>query len=67
LIDTLHNLTFVSILIIIFVSIISLYLYEKGGEKSMKRAKNLDVSSFITILIVYIGLAVYFVQQAIRG
>lgn len=66
LIDTLHNLTFISILIIIFISVISLYFFEKGDEKNLKRAKKLDTYSFISILIVYIGFAIYFVHQAIN-
>jgi len=65
LIDTLHNLTFIAILIIIFVSIVSLYIFEKGDEKSLRRAKRIDMWSFITILVVYISLAVYFVRHAI--
>jgi hypothetical protein len=67
LIDTLHNLTFISILVIIFISIISLYLFEKGGNKNLRRAKMLDTWSFVVILVSYIGLAFYFVRQAIHG
>lgn len=67
LIDTLHNLTFVSILIIIFISIVSLYFFEKGGDKNLRRAKLLDTYSFVSILVVYIALAFYFVRQAIHG
>src|SRR5687767_7909118 len=65
LIDTLHNLTFISILIIIFLSIVSLYIFEKGDEKSLRRAKRLDIWSFVIILVGYISLACYFVRQAI--
>ena len=65
LIDTLHNLTFISILIVIFVSIVSLYIFEKGGDKNLQRAKKLDMYSFVIILVSYIGLAVFFVRQAI--
>lgn len=67
LIDTLHNLTFVSILVVIFISIISLYIFEKGGEKNLERAKKLDMYSFIIILVTYISLSIYFVRQAMHG
>jgi hypothetical protein len=66
LIDTLHNLTFVSILVIILISIISLYIFEKGDDKSLKRAKKIDTYSFIIILLSYIGFAIYFVRQALN-
>ncbi len=66
LIDTLHNLTFVSILIIIFISVISLFFFEKGDEKSLRLAKRIDMISFNVILIVYICLACYFVNNAIH-
>lgn len=65
--DSIHNLTFISILVIIFVSIISLYTFEKGGDKNLRRAKRIDMFSFVIILMTYIGFAVYFVRQAIRG
>jgi len=65
LIDTLHNLTFSSILIVI--SIISLYTFEKGREKNLARVKKIDMYSFIIILVAYISLAAYFVRQAIHG
>lgn len=67
LIDTLHNLTFISILIVIFISIISLYTFEKGGEKNLARAKKIDTYSFVIILVSYIVLSIYFVRQAIHG
>jgi hypothetical protein len=67
LIDTIHNLTFISILFIICISIISLYVFEKGGDRNLKLAKKIDTFSFVAILISYIALSVYFVQHAIRG
>lgn len=67
LIDTIHNLTFVSILLVIFVSIVSLYIFERGGEKNMRRSKLLDTWSFILILIFYLALAVYFVRDAMNS
>ncbi len=67
LIDTIHNLTFISILFIICISIISLHIFEKGGDKNLKLAKRIDMYSFITILALFIGLAIYFVQSAIHG
>lgn len=64
LIDTLHNLTFVSILVVIIISVITLYIYEKGdGYK--KLAWRIDMISFFMILITYTGLALYFVRHAI--
>lgn len=65
LIDTLHNLTFIAILIIIFISVVSLYIFEKGDEKSLRRAKLLDMWSFIIILLAYLSLSIYFVRHAI--
>jgi hypothetical protein len=67
LIDTLHNLTFVAILIVIFISVISLYVFEKGGDKHLRIAKKIDTWSFIIILLSYICLAIYFVSQAIHA
>lgn len=67
LIDSLHNLTFVSILVIIFISIISLYTFERGGDKNLNRAKKIDMYSFVIIFITYIGLAVFFVRLAMHG
>ncbi len=67
LIDTLHNLTFVSILIIIFISVISLFIFEKGGEKNLRRAKLLDMWSFIIILCTYVALSFYFVSRALES
>lgn len=67
LIDTIHNLTFISILFIICISIISLYVFEKGGDKNLKLAKRIDSISFVSILVSYIGFAIYFVQHAIKG
>lgn len=65
LIDTIHNLTFVAILFVIVVSIISLYVYEKGEEKHVRLSRIIDIGSFFTSLAAYAGLAIYFVQRAI--
>lgn len=67
LIDTIHNLTFISILLVIFLSIVSLYIYEKGGEKNMARSKMLDTWSFILILVFYMSFAFYFVHEAMNS
>ena len=64
LIDSIHNLTFVSILLVILISVISLYIFEKGGDRNLKRARKLDVTSFIAILLFYITTAIYLVWHA---
>lgn len=67
LIDTLHNLTFVAILLVIAISVLSLYIYEKGGEKNLQISKRIDVWSFILILVFYIIFAAVAVQRAMHG
>jgi amino acid transporter len=56
LLDDLHNITFVSIFIIIIISVISLNIYERDSARSMKISKRIDVISFITIVSVYFTL-----------
>lgn len=67
LIDTIHNLTFISILFVIFISIVSLYVFERGGEKNMHRSKLIDTWSFIIILLFYLASSIYFVRDAMMG
>lgn len=53
LLDNIHNLTFIYILIITILSVISLKIYEKKTEESKKLSKKMDIISFITIFITY--------------
>lgn len=67
LIDIIHNITFISILFVIVISILSLWIYEKGGEKNTRISRLIDLYSFIIILLFYIGLTIYFVKDAMIG
>jgi hypothetical protein len=49
ILDLLHNLTFVCIFIIIVVSVINLFLIKNGGKDNYKKAKRLDLYSFLFV------------------
>ena len=53
LLDNIHNLTFVYILLITILSVISLQIYEKKTQASKKLSRSLDRISFITIMSSY--------------
>ena len=61
LLDNVHNLTFVYILLITILSVISLKIYEKGSKKNRKISQKLDRISFIVIMISYVFLLVYII------
>jgi hypothetical protein len=50
LLDNIHNLTFVYILVITILSVLSLHIYEKKTKSSKKLSRRLDRISFITII-----------------
>lgn len=54
LLDNIHNLTFVSILIMIAVTVISLKWTDTEDELLRNRAKKLDVISFGALLLIFI-------------
>lgn len=59
LLDNLHNITFIAIFMIIIMSVISLYIFEKEGEKYQRLSKKLDLISYWGISISYISVLVY--------
>jgi len=54
LLDYLHNITFIIIFLIIITSVLSLYIYEKGDEKSIKISKSIDTASFFIFTFAYL-------------
>lgn len=53
LLDNIHNLTFVYILLITILSVISLRIYEKGSKKNKILSEKIDKISVATIIISY--------------
>ena len=53
LLDTIHNLTFVYILIITILSVVSLHVYEKNTKARKSLSRRLDKVSFLVIFISY--------------
>ncbi len=58
LLDNIHNLTFVYILLITILSVISLRIYEKGTKKNKNLSKKIDKIAVITIMISYFSILV---------
>jgi len=56
LLDNIHNLTFIYILIITIISVISLKIYERKNDASKKLSKRIDTISFIAIFTSYFML-----------
>ena len=54
LLDSLHLLTLAYIFLIIVLSVISLHIYEKGGDKYQKISKRFDLISFFGIVTLYL-------------
>jgi hypothetical protein len=67
LLDNLHNITFVAIFIIIIISVISLNIYERDTEKSMKLSRRIDVISFVSIVSVYMILLFTSINQTLHS
>ena len=63
LLDYLHNITFIIIFLIIITSVFSLYLYEKGDEKSQKVSGIIDTTGFFLFLFIYVFSFAYLITQ----
>ena len=66
LLDNLHNITFVAIFIIIIISVISLNIYERDTEKSIKLSRRIDLISFASIVSVYMILLFTSINQTLH-
>lgn len=64
LLDNIHNLTFVSILIMIAVTVISLKWTDTEDELLKRKAKRLDVISFGVLLLVFIVTNIVLILKA---
>ncbi|MGL2965883.1 hypothetical protein [Flavobacterium sp. XGLA_31] len=53
LLDNIHNLTFVYILIITILSVVSLHIFEKNTKSRKEMSRRLDRVAFITIFLSY--------------
>ncbi|MFZ9236425.1 MAG: hypothetical protein ACO22X_09420 [Algoriphagus sp.] len=63
LLDYLHNITFIIIFLIIITSVFSLFLYEKGDEKSQKISGIIDTVSFFLFLAIYLFSFTYLIDS----
>ena len=61
LLDYLHNITFISIFLIIIISVISLRLYEQDNDKMKKISEKIDFISYFTITILYFTIISYLI------
>lgn len=61
LLDTIHNLTFVYILIITILSVVSLHVYEKNSTERKLISRRLDKVSFLVIFISYFLLLLWII------
>jgi hypothetical protein len=64
LVDYLHLITLVSIFLIIIQSVISLRIYEKKTDKSIKFSKQFDLYSFATIIVFFFTMIIGFTLNA---
>lgn len=64
LMDNVHNLTFLFILLIVCIIIISLRLFESGNERKRKLSLLLDKFSFFTVIVVYAAINAYIILSA---
>jgi hypothetical protein len=64
LLDSIHNLTFVSILIMIGITVISLKWADTDNDKFALRSKKLDLFSFVALLSVFIIINVILIMRA---
>ena len=56
MLDNLHNVTFVFIFLIIIISVISLHIYEKGTDGSIRLSQRIDRVSVISIFIAFVTI-----------
>ncbi|HQL70816.1 MAG TPA: hypothetical protein PLA77_08290, partial [Bacteroidales bacterium] len=67
MLDSVHNLTYVMILVIIIISIISLKLFEKETEKSVKLSQKIDKYSLLIIVTVYVISVSLLIYNGVTG
>jgi hypothetical protein len=61
LLDSLHNITFITIFIIIILSVISLHIYERDDEKNIKLSRRIDITSYAVLNIFYFANFAYLI------
>jgi len=66
LMDSVHNLTFTFILLIVGMIIISLYLFESGDDSKKKLSLKLDKWAFFSIAGLYILINILLVYSAVN-
>lgn len=64
LLDSIHNLTFVSILIMIGITVISLKWADTDNDKLALRSKKLDLISFVVLISVFVFVNVVLIMRA---
>ncbi|MBS1516222.1 MAG: hypothetical protein JSS63_14395 [Bacteroidetes bacterium] len=64
LLDSIHNLTFVSILIMIAITVVSLKWSDADDEKMIAKSKKLDRISFAILLIIFITTNIILITSA---
>lgn len=64
LMDSVHNLTFMFILLIVGIIIISLYLYESGDEKKKRLSLRLDKWTFFSIITLYFLINAFLIWRS---
>lgn len=67
LMDHLHNITFVSILLIILISVVSLRLYEKEDLRLRRLSAGIDLVSFVIIVALYASSFYYYIFQSLSS
>lgn len=67
MLDSVHNLTYVMILVIIIISIISLKLFEKETEKSVRLSQKIDKYSLLIIVTVYVISVSLLIYKGVTG
>jgi hypothetical protein len=66
LMDNVHNLTFMSILLIVFIIILSLHLYDSENPKKVALSKKIDRVAFYSIIGVFAIINFVLIYQASR-
>jgi hypothetical protein len=66
LMDNVHNLTFMFILLIVVIIIVSLHLFESGNVQKKEASLKLDRWSFYSIVILYALINAFMVLFAVR-
>lgn len=64
MLDHLHNVTFLFIFIIVFMSVISLHFYEKDNDKSLKISQRLDRIGFLLTTASYLSIFSILIYRA---